>query len=67
MVVEGRESEWGDRVGWGYGVEGKGGWRGVNTWGDIARLIKIRVVCRVSDDNPSFINETRALKRNYGG
>ena len=40
-VVEGRESEWGDRVGWGYGVEGKGGWRGGRygeIWRDWSRL-----------------------------
>ena len=35
-VVEGRESEGGDQVGWGYGVEGKGGCRG-GRYGEISR------------------------------
>ena len=46
-----------------WGVEEKGGWRGGGIWGDFARLVEIRVVCRVNDGNQSLINESCALER----
>ena len=65
-VVEGRESEWGDRVGWGYGVEVEGGMERWEIRRDLSRSFEIRFVCRVNDGNQSLINETRALEHVLG-